>query len=565
MRDGSGVAVTLRPVSLSRRDEALGLLVRLAIARTSRSPHPRESMSFLAALGRRMLPAFDCAIAVVPADNGDVFRVAGGAGRWAERRIGEEWPVASATPPGLHATELIPLYAAVPVRDGRALLGAIALHRRSPEPVNADELGIIEDFAALIAVSLQRAELREAAQRTSSRLQTALDVAIDLAASLEPRHVIKRLLLRAGDAVGADRGTLIRVLGDELVVEDSFDRRRQAAPPGGRGRVSTLPADSLVRAALEARKPVLGEGYWLPELPTAYQEAVSDVTRRLAFPLVLGGNVVAVLTLHRREGPPFGAEDLETLQLFGGVAALALRNSWLFAEAEEAGRAKTDFLNMGAHELRTPLTVISGYLSMLREGALGPAPEGWRPPLDMLAAKTTELSALVEDLLLASRMETGRLPLRRTRFDLREAVEAALDRALVRAATIGGRLQRRLPDQPVEVEADPEDVGHILNALVANALVYSDEPPEVVVTLTAGARPRIRVEDQGQGVPEDERDRIFERFYRVQGPAYRHRAGTGLGLYVARELARRQGGDVVLEWTSEGEGSRFALELPAAP
>jgi two-component system sensor histidine kinase SenX3 len=115
----------------------------------------------------------------------------------------------------------------------------------------------------------------------------------------------------------------------------------------------------------------------------------------------------------------------------------------------------------------------------------------------------------------------------------------------------------------VEVGGDPDDVVHIVNALVANAIVHSDGPPEVRVSVSGRPAPRVVVEDRGQGIPEGERERIFERFYRIEAPASRHRAGTGLGLYVARELARRHGGEVVLEWSREGEGSRFALELPA--
>src|SRR5207253_5639569 len=128
--------------------------------------------------------------------------------------------------------------------------------------------------------------------------------------------------------VGADRGTLIRVSGDDLIVEDSFDRSRAGAPAGGRGRISILPPDSTVRRALETRQAVIGGGYHLPEIPASFHESVSDVTRRMAVPLVLGGAVVAVLTLHRREGPSFGRREIATLEVMVGIAALARRKRW---------------------------------------------------------------------------------------------------------------------------------------------------------------------------------------------------------------------------------------------
>jgi signal transduction histidine kinase len=120
-----------------------------------------------------------------------------------------------------------------------------------------------------------------------------------------------------------------------------------------------------------------------------------------------------------------------------------------------------------------------------------------------------------------------------------------------------------LPDHQVEVEADAADVARVLDALLSNALTYATDAPDVSVTVASDPGPRVSVEDRGRGVPESERERIFERFYRLDDPYLRHLAGAGLGLYIARELARRHGGDVLLEVSGENAGSRFTLTLPA--
>src|ERR1700730_12924536 len=105
----------------------------------------------------------------------------------------------------------------------------------------------------------------------------------------------------------------------------------------------------------------------------------------------------------------------------------------LYAAAQESSRSKSEFLNMAAHELRTPLSVVAGYLALLAEGSLGTPPPTWQMPLDMLNLKTGELNRIVDDLLLASRMDVGSLPERTLIFDLRDAARAALKRIELRA------------------------------------------------------------------------------------------------------------------------------------
>jgi signal transduction histidine kinase len=245
---------------------------------------------------------------------------------------------------------------------------------------------------------------------------------------------------------------------------------------------------------------------------------------------------------------------------------LAVRNARLFAEAQEASRTRSDFLNMAGHELRTPLTVVRGYLSMLADGSLGQPPPGMRQMMELLASKADELGGLIDDLLYTSRLDSGRLPAWPRQMDLRVAVTEAARRAEPLIRLQGGEIELAVPEEPLVVSADPEHVARVLDNLVNNALTYTrpDERPWVrVEALLEGKDTVVSVEDHGRGIPPEMRERIFERFVRG-GATSAGAPGTGLGLYICRQLAGRQGGRLELDSSAPGRGSRFSLRLPRA-
>jgi len=247
------------------------------------------------------------------------------------------------------------------------------------------------------------------------------------------------------------------------------------------------------------------------------------------------------------------------------LASTAQRNAELLAEAREASRTKSEFLNMAAHELRTPLSVIRGYVSMLEDGSLGRAPDAWHGPIDVVSQKAAELSALVEDLLVAARVEANRIPAELTRMDLRAAALAALQRAAPRSTMAEAEILYDAPPEEVPVNADEKHLARILDNLLNNALSYQERKPWVRMVVAASPEPHVMVEDHGIGVPPMLRERIFESFFRVEDPRLGPQSGTGLGLYISRGLAERHGGSLTLRWSQPGKGSGFVLWLPPAP
>ena len=304
---------------------------------------------------------------------------------------------------------------------------------------------------------------------------------------------------------------------------------------------------------------------------------------RGAAPAALIASGVAIWSAIDGTGPFSGEtlfEKMVTLQVFNvGVALTSFliasyvetrerkeEMARLYTAAQLGSEAKTRFLHMAAHELRTPITVVTGYLSMLTDGTLGAVPNDWKMSLEILTAKARELNSIVADLLEASRIEANALPRSHDELDLRRVVQDASERGKPRANLLGGEITTRLPGDPVLVEADGKQLGRILDNLINNGLSYTTRSPRLTISVCSeGARAVVRVADNGAGIPASDRERVFERFQRTNDFAFRDVSGTGLGLFISRQLAEGHGGSLAIESSTPEEGTVFALALPMLP
>lgn len=303
---------------------------------------------------------------------------------------------------------------------------------------------------------------------------------------------------------------------------------------------------------------------------------------RGAAPAALITSAVAIWTAVHGAGPFAGLTVLErmiALQVFNTSVATASFVLAAFADARErreealrlyeaarlTAEAKSSFLNMAAHELRTPLAVINGYLSLIAEGTLGQVPAAWRRPTDILLAKTHELNKIVDDLLQASRIVGADAPDQRRHTDLGEIVRSAAARAQPRAELLGATVSVDVGSERIPVEVNADQVARILDNLINNGLAYSRSPADVAVRSYVDREcAMVRVSDHGVGIPESARQQVFDCFFRGEESMLAGLPGSGLGLYISRQLAEAHGGSLVLESSEVGVGSRFLLALPLA-
>ncbi|GGC64911.1 sensor histidine kinase [Marinobacter halophilus] len=241
---------------------------------------------------------------------------------------------------------------------------------------------------------------------------------------------------------------------------------------------------------------------------------------------------------------------------------------WLIAEdiseQKKADRIKNEFISTVSHELRTPLTSISGALGLILGGATGQLPDKTRQMLAIAHRNTDQLRALIDDLLDIEKLASGNMSITMEHHSLNEAVTTAIED--IRAYADQKRVQiRQLETSPgLYAYFDQKRLKQALTNLLSNAIKFSSEHKEVMVKIQRReSQVVIEVADQGPGVPESFRGRIFEKFAQADSSSARSKEGTGLGLAVTRELMCVMGGEVGFE-SKEGEGACFWLALPVA-
>ncbi|HZD87146.1 MAG TPA: GAF domain-containing protein, partial [Gaiellaceae bacterium] len=227
-------------------------------------------------------------------------------------------------------------------------------------------------------------------------------------------------------------------------------------------------------------------------------------------------------------------------------------------------QVKSDFVSTVSHELRTPLTSIYGFAETLLRQDVMFGEEERQTFLGYIASESQRLTAIVDTLLNVARLDTGDLTVNITETDIRGVLGQVVETARG-AGGNGHRFVVDLPDEPLAAQADAEKLRQVFAILLDNALRYS--PDGGTVTVGAARRRQtveISIADEGVGIPQADQEQIFRKFYRGADAELRvGTGGTGLGLFIARGLVTAMGGRI---WVSsrEGEGSRFAFELPAA-
>ena len=278
----------------------------------------------------------------------------------------------------------------------------------------------------------------------------------------------------------------------------------------------------------------------------------------LTLAIKLRGSTIAAI------GERFARMSLLTLAalslvLAGGIA-LTYRN---VTKEMALARLKSDFVSNVSHELRTPLSLIRLYAETLEMGRLT-SPEKYQEYYRIIRKESERLTALINNILDFSRIEAGRKEYDFRETDMSELVHNTLDSYRYQLEQSGFQFEEKIDEVP-PLRVDREAMARSLLNLVNNALKYSQDRKFIGVNLYRdNGSVKLEVVDQGIGIPHDEHQKIFEKFYRVGDPLVHNTKGSGLGLSLVRHIVQAHGGQVSVDSTP-GQGSKFTIALPVKP
>ena len=342
-------------------------------------------------------------------------------------------------------------------------------------------------------------------------------------------------------------GAVVAYLTIRLLAPPLFDHQVGMMNGAGMGMTTTT-GSSVHTAFVSALNTALIIGVLASVAAAALIAAF--VTQRLLRPL----NAVRDATRRIAAGNYDGTVPLPAEP---ELAALATDVNTLAHALADTESRRTRLLSEVAHEMRTPLTALDGYVEGLIDGVFPAEPDTFAS----LSEELRRLHRLADDLSSLSRAEEQRLELRPVDVDLADLTRRAATRLAPQfedahvALTINA-------DSPLPVHVDPDRITQVLTNLLGNALLATPAGGRVTVTAgRAGSRGEVTVTDTGVGLAREDLDRVFERFYRAPGQA-RRSAGSGIGLTIARGIARGHHGDVTASSAGPGHGASFTLALP---
>lgn len=408
------------------------------------------------------------------------------------------------------------------------------------------------------------------------------------------KRIFYRDLYNSQDVIDALSGVLARTIDLDLIIQKSSSVIAQALKPtfvhfiinDAHSKHDEPMLEAIKQFSFTKSNSILFDDYPDSKLPQVIKEKKIDVIVRLRSTSALIGYVVLG---HKESGESYTNRDLRLLATFSQELAIALQNALHFQEiqnfniklkqeVEEAtaqlretnkklrklDEIKDEFISMASHQLRTPLTSIKGYISMVLEGDVGKVSSQQRELLDQAFSSTQRMVYLIGDFLNVSRLQTGKFIIEWKLSNLADVVQQEVNQLQETARRRDIELIYQKPQNFPELFIDETKIHQVVMNFVDNAIFYTRPQGKVEVTLIAAADGiRFEVKDNGIGVPEEERHKLFTKFFRADNAKKARPDGTGIGLFMAKKVVTALGGSIIFE-SKVGKGSTFGFVLPAS-
>lgn len=441
-----------------------------------------------------------------------------------------------------------------PLQD---LESVVSRHRQGSVDVRADTTaGATEVVAVATAfneLADENAELERARVRQLELYRATIKVASQLSSAPEEWD---RACVTIRDGLGVDRLSLHEVTRHEHA------SLLTASPHGS--LLDGVPGEDLA-AALEHGRVLANHPEQVATGVPASLAAAAErhgVASWVLLPLAVPDNTFGVLCVARWEPYRWPGGELDALDRFAGYLTTALAVRRMMTSMYDLDRQKSDFMATTSHELRTPLTSMAGYLELLEDGDFGPLNERQAQALGVVSRNAGRLRALIDDLLLLNRLDSGQASMHRRPVEVHEVISRVVEsmHPVARNAQVDLRVGEVA--QPAPVRADRDQLERALGNVVSNAIKFTNIGGQVRLSATVEEDlVLLECTDTGMGIPEADLAGLFTQFYRASNAQQGQVQGTGLGLAIVRKIAESHGGSVELA-SQEGVGTTVTLSLP---
>lgn len=468
---------------------------------------------------------------------------------------------------------LVTALVSVPLIVGGHAIGVLSVYsRQASRQFREHDVYLLSTLADFAAIAIRNAELYHDVRRTADRFAALAEIDRRISESLDRHTVLERIAAYAKELLLADDSEVYlldrasRKLEAIVAVGDYAEQIKAQVMRVGEGVVGSV-AQSGIAEMVNAAE-VDPRHVNVPGTPEEHEAL-------LCAPLISQGETLGVMVVARiGDRPPFETIDFEFFTALAAQAAIAIENARLYdserqraaelsqalAQQQELDQFKNTFIQNVSHELRTPLAIIRGYAELLEAGDLGTLSEQQFESVEVMARRARMLSKMLDDLLTILAAETRKF--QKEPVDLAQMTQLAIIDFQAPARQAGLSLAATIQPEVPKVYADSVHLRRVLDNLLGNALKFTPQGGRISVTVAhIDSCVVLEVADTGIGIPPEQLNKIFQRFYQVDGSSKRRFGGVGLGLALVKEIVESHEGTVAVT-SVVGEGTTFRIALP---